>query len=261
MRQIRSAHPGDSTPILVLTADASLKSKHAALSGGASDFLSKPFDEAEVLLRIDNLLQAHLRRVVLEEMVESRTAELQKANLDTLHRLALAAEYRDDATGMHTRRVGLVCRQVAEILGMPSSEVELIGEAAPLHDVGKIAVPDCILLKPAKLSAEEFEVVKQHTVVGARILSGSSSSLMKTAEEIALYHHERWDGNGYWGLKGAAIPLTCRIVAIADTFDALTHERPYKDAWALEPTLAEIRSQIGYQFDPVVAAAFLKLMQ
>jgi HD-GYP domain-containing protein (c-di-GMP phosphodiesterase class II) len=176
-----------------------------------------------------------------------------RASRSSTASLALAAEYRDDDTGEHTRRVGYLSAVLAEHMGLPAATVELIRRAAPLHDVGKIAVPDTILLKPGKLTPEEFEAMKVHTTVGGRILGGSQSRLLRMSEKIALTHHERWDGGGYpRSLKGEEIPLSGRIVAVADVFDALTHRRPYKEAWPLELALNEIDRSRGKQFDPQV---------
>lgn len=183
--------------------------------------------------------------------------ELDEARTETLKRLALAAEYRDDDTYRHTERVAATARAIATQLGLAPAFVELIGQAAPLHDLGKLAISDTILLKPGKLTAEEFAQIKTHPAAGAAILSGSASEVLRLAEEIALTHHEWWDGSGYpAGLRGEAIPLSGRIVALADVFDALTHARPYKPAWPLERALAEIDRLTGHQFDPDVAAAF-----
>lgn len=260
MQQLEARIPPETYfPILVLTANVDGDVKRRALGAGAKDFLTKPFDRTEVLLRIENLLQVRFLNTLLEHRVSERTQELELAQLETLQRLALAAEYRDDDTGLHTRRVGHCCARIAEELGLSSQEVDLLQRAAPLHDVGKIGVPDSILLKPGKLTAEEFEVIKQHTVIGAKILSGSRSPWLQMAEEIALTHHERWDGCGYARIEGDRIPLVGRIVAVADVFDALTHERPYKKAWSLEDAVQEIKAQSGQQFDPQVVEAFLKL--
>lgn len=256
LQQQNSAHP---VPILVLTADATSVTKHKALEAGAQDFLTKPLDEIEVLLRINNLLVTHFHGVLLEQKVQKRTQELEKAQLETLQRLALAAEYRDDDTGLHTKRVGIITELIARKLDWPAAQVELLRHAAPLHDVGKIGVPDAILLKPGKLTPEEFDSMKQHTSIGAGILSGSSSPLLQLAEEIALTHHERWNGEGYNGMKGEAIPLSGRIVAVADVFDALTHKRPYKLAWPVSKAVDEIAAQSGQQFDERVVQAFLSL--
>jgi putative two-component system response regulator len=186
--------------------------------------------------------------------------ELDEARLETLERLALAAEYRDDATHEHTERVAGIAALLAERLGLPERMVSLIRQAAPLHDIGKLAVSDSILLKPGKLTAEEFDAVKGHAAAGAAILAGSSSDVLCLGEEIALTHHEWWDGSGYpAGLAGDAIPLSGRIVAVADVFDALTHARPYKAAWDLADAIAEISRLRGTQFDPAVVNAFEQL--
>lgn len=183
--------------------------------------------------------------------------ELEEARLETLRRLALAAEYRDDATFEHTERVARTAKMIAEQLGLPADEVALIEQAAPLHDIGKLAVSDTILLKPGPLTAEEFAEVKRHPIAGAGILAGSSSAVLQLAEKIALSHHEWWDGSGYPNkLRGEEIPLAGRIVALADVFDALTHARPYKPAWPQHSAIEEIKRHRGRQFDPAVVDAF-----
>jgi putative two-component system response regulator len=268
MKQLRAVvPPGSFLPILVLTADISPQAKRQALTEGASDFLTKPFDATEVILRIRNLLhtrQLHLRlqaeNQLLEQKVRERTADLEATQLEILERLALAAEYRDDDTGQHTRRVGQMSAQIARALGLPELEVDLIERAAPLHDVGKIAIPDAILLKPGKLTLDEFEIMKTHTTRGAEMLSGGRFPLLQRAEEIALTHHERWDGTGHVGLRGEGIPPAGRIVTVADVFDALTNERPYKQAWPRAAAVKEIVDQSGRQFDPAVVEAFLKVV-
>jgi len=192
--------------------------------------------------------------------VAERTRDLEQARLEVLDRLALAGEYLDDDTREHARRIGRTCALIAIGLGLPDAEVELISRAAPLHDIGKIGIPDVILLKPGKLTQAEFDQIKRHTTIGADILSGSRSPLLRMAESIALTHHERWDGSRYpLGLAGEEIPLAGRIVAVADVFDALTHERPYKEAWSISDAVAEIVSQSGRQFDPAIAEAFTRL--
>jgi PAS domain S-box-containing protein len=198
--------------------------------------------------------------VQIEDITEaSRTRrELEEAQFEMLARLTAAAEFHDDNTGQHTRRVGDVSVTIARRLGLPCEQVDLIGRAAPLHDVGKIAIPDAILGKSGRLTCPEFEQMKTHTTIGAQMLAGSAFALLEMAEEIALTHHERWDGTGYpAGLEGDAIPIAGRIVAVADVFDALTHERPYKEAWSEDDALAEMAAQSGRQFDPQVLDAFL----
>jgi putative two-component system response regulator len=257
----------DRFPILVLTADVTTETKRRALSAGAQDFLGKPFDVEEVRLRIGHLLhtrrlQQDLRRHgdLLEERVRLRTEEAHGARLEVLARLAAAAEYRDDETGQHARRVARTAALLAIQLGLPEHTVELITLAAPLHDVGKIAIPDAILLKPGRLTGEEFEVIKTHVTRGAQLLGGSTSELLQMAEEIARTHHERWDGAGYAdGHSGEQVPLSGRLVAVADVFDALTHERPYKRAWPVEQAVLEIITNAGTQFDPDVVQAFSEL--
>ena len=195
-----------------------------------------------------------------EAAVAERTLELEESQLEVVTRLAVAAEYRDDVTGEHTRRVGRNAAAIAYALGWPEDEVQLLYTAARLHDVGKIGISDTVLLKPDKLTDEEFERMRNHTVIGARILSNGRSRLLQMAEEIALAHHERYDGRGYpHGLAGKRIPETARIVAVADVLDALTHARPYKEAWSVEETLAEIARSRGRHFDPQVVAACLRV--
>jgi putative two-component system response regulator len=254
-------------PILMLTSDSSLQSRRRALALGATDFVTKPFDPDEVALRIQNLLLPrflHLELAAhnagLESQVQERTRALEESRLEVLERLALAAEFRDDATGRHAARVGFTAGKLAALVGASPSEAEVIARAAPLHDLGKIGVPDHILLKPGKLSPDEFEVMKRHPGIGARLLAGGRTHLMRIAEEIAHHHHERWDGLGYpAGLKDSAIPFAARVVAVADVFDALTHERPYRPAWPLPSALAELRRLAGSSFDPALIDGFMRL--
>lgn len=269
LQQLRSRTPRSAfLPILILTGDTSSETRRRALAMGATDFLTKPFDAIEVQLRIGNLLATRRLHVELErqkghleEKVRQRTEELHQAELEIIQRLATAAEHRDDVTGQHIQRVGFSSALLARELGLPSEEVELIRRAAPLHDVGKIATPDAVLLKPGPLTPEEFDIIKGHTTNGARILMGSRFKLLQLAEQIALTHHERWDGKGYAGLQGKDIPLAARIVSVCDVYDALTHARPYKEAWPVDRAVAEIERQSGGLFDPRVAAAFLGLVQ
>ena len=255
-------------PILLLTGDLSQEARQEALTRGAKDFVNKPFHTDEVLLRIRTLLetrflyfQVQSQNQILEAKVRERTRELEAAQIEIIERLALAAEFRDDNTGQHTERVGQMAALLARQMGLPDPQVSLIRRAAPLHDVGKIGVPDYVLSKPGKLTLEEFELVKTHTTIGQRILSGSRFGVLRLAEEIAYSHHERWDGNGYRGVISDQIPLAGRVVAVADVFDALTHKRPYKSAWPLAEAIAEIERQRARQFDPDVVDAFLRVIE
>jgi putative two-component system response regulator len=265
MEKIRDKVPDDVyLPILVLTSDGHRDTRRRALSGGAKDFLTKPLSASEVRLRVRNLLETRfLHRALreqnhfLEERVRERTEDLELARLEILSRLAEAAEYRDDSTGEHTRRVGRMSGAIAAALGLPPSQVKLLRTVAPLHDVGKIGVPDRILLHPSSLSPQDFEVMKTHTLIGGRLLGGSEFPVLETAAEIALSHHERWDGGGYpHGYQGSEIPLSGRIVSVADTYDALRFKRPYKPAWTHQQALAEIEANRGGRYDPEVVDAF-----
>ncbi len=203
----------------------------------------------------------HEGRQRAEEQVRVRTAELARAQQEVVTRLAMAAEYRDDTTGEHTRRVGRTSARIAMALGWPESRANVLGIAARLHDVGKIGIPDSVLLKPGKLDPAEFSQMQTHTLIGSRILSGGRSELLQLAEEIALTHHERWDGSGYpHGLQATQIPLTGRIVALADVFDALTQARPYKRAWTVHEAMDEIRKQAGSHFDPQLVEVALTVL-
>jgi len=254
-------------PVLVLTSDHSRQAQREAWAGGAKDFLTKPLSPSEVRQRVRNLLETRmLYRILrehnedLESRVNARTAELEEARLQILYRLARAAEYRDDDTGQHTKRVGLSAGRIAEALALDPYEVKRIRMAAPLHDVGKIGIPDSILLSSGKLSAADFEVMKTHCSIGADLLSSEDVPLLGLAAEVALTHHEWWDGSGYpAGLAGDAVPLSGRIVAVADTFDALTHSRPYKQAWPAERAFDELTRLSGQAFDPDVVGAFLSV--
>jgi len=267
---VREALPDQEIlPVVVLTADHAPETRQRALASGAQDFLAKPLDAVEVVLRIRNLLQTRALHLALrgekrrlEERVRERTRELEEAQGEILERLAQAAELHDDETGLHTRRVGEAAARLAASLGLPPPLVELIRRTAPLHDVGKIGVPDEVLRKPGPLTAAERAVMQQHTVVGARILAGGRAEAVRMAEQIALSHHERWDGTGYpHGLAGEDIPLPARVVAVADVFDALVHDRPSRRAWPAERALEELRAQAGTHFDPRVVEALGRCLE
>jgi putative two-component system response regulator len=268
MQELNQIAEATYLPILILTGDVSPEARRDALSRGAKDFLHKPFSPDEVLLRINTLLdtrflylQIQSQNQMLDAKVRERTRELEAAQFEIIERLAKAAEFRDDNTGQHTERVAQMAALIARQIGLPDAQVSLIRRAAPLHDVGKIGVPDSILLKLGKLTEAEFEVVKTHTTIGARILSGSRFPILRLAEEIAFSHHERWDGNGYAGIRRESIPLPGRIVAVADVFDALTQQRPYKEAWPVTEAIAEIERQRARHFDPALVDAFLTIIE
>lgn len=265
MEIVRSLVPPEEyVPIIILTADTTLETRRRALSSGATDFLTKPFDTTEVGLRVRNALtirrlhrQVREQNLLLEERVLERTRDLEEARLETLDRLAAAAEFRDDATGRHTLRVSHMASELALRSGYQREQLPLFARAAALHDVGKIGIGDHILLKPGRLVEEEREQMRSHTVIGARILSGSRFETLQLAANIAMTHHERWDGFGYpHRLAGQEIPLAGRIVAIADVFDALVHDRPYKLAWPVRDAIVEIQRQAGRQFDPDIVEIF-----
>jgi cyclic di-GMP phosphodiesterase len=260
---VSNPHGADHLPVLMITADDSAEVKRRALALGAKDFVGKPFDSAEVLLRIRNLLETRFlyqtlrdQNSELEQKVADRTKELEESRLEVLERLAVAVEFRDDDTGNHTKRVAQVSAALAQAIGLPASTVDLIRRAAPLHDIGKVGIPDSILLKAGPLTGPEFAIMKTHTVLGARMLSEGRSELVRVSQRIARSHHEWWDGSGYPDQTSReSIPLEARIVAVADFLDALTHDRPYRPAWSLEDTLSEIAARAGIHFDPQIATA------
>ncbi len=257
----------DPPPVLVLTAHRDQESRRKALRGGAKDYVTKPFDKVELLARVRNLVESRLlhkqlclQKERLEERVQERTRELWETRLQVVRRLGMAAEYRDNDTGMHIQRMSRMSALLGKAIGLPEEQVDLLLNASPMHDIGKIGIPDAILLKPGKLTATEWEIMKTHTLIGANLLAGDSSDLMKMACQIALTHHERWDGTGYpQGLAGENIPLAGRIVAIADVLDALISRRPYKEPWPLEKALAFIQGEAGKHFDPALVERFQTL--
>ena len=251
-------------PIVMVTSDADKTVRIEAIKAGASDFLQKPFDPTELQARVANLLALRKAQVQLADRaqwlareVERATAHLLAREEEIIYRLARAIEYRDGDTGGHVSRVAQISELIAEGIGLPEHRCRMIYLAAPLHDIGKIGIADAILSKPGKLTPAEFATMQEHVTIGARILERGSSDLIKTAELIAQSHHERWDGTGYPDkLSGTDIPVEARIVAIADVFDALCSERPYKAAWTVEAAYAEIIRCSGSHFDPGCVAAF-----
>ncbi len=261
------AKPGlETVPILMITANDQKEVRYRALRSGASDFLTKPVDRAEFEARATNLLslsdarrQLADRATWLAEEVRKATALIAQREHETVIRLSRAAEYRDPETGAHILRMAHYSHLIARQLALSPAEQELILVAAPLHDIGKVGVADAILLKPGRLTPDEFQLMKQHTVYGYEILRDSNSEILQAGASIALGHHEKFDGSGYPnGLKGEHIPIFSRIVAVADVFDALTSARPYKPAWPLEEASQWIQSQSGSHFDPACVAVFFE---
>ncbi|MDO6545621.1 two-component system response regulator [Pseudoalteromonas carrageenovora] len=234
-------------PIIFVTALGDESDEFKGFELGAVDYITKPISPAIVRARV----KTHLSLVQAEQ--------LKQAHVDLVHRLGRAAEYKDTDTGEHIVRMSQYSKVLALALGMNESEAELLRQAAPMHDVGKIGIPDAILLKPGRLTSDEFDHMKQHAVIGAQILANSSSPLLQLAHTLAIEHHEKWDGTGYpHGIKGEDISVEGRIVAIADVFDALTSKRPYKEAWSVEETVEHLKSQAGSHFDPNLINLFIE---
>jgi putative two-component system response regulator len=268
MAQIRMLmEDPENLPVVVLTADATPEARHQALAMGARDFITKPVDGRELLLRTRNMLhtrelqlQLQLHNASLEESVRQRTLDLEAARLESLTLLAAVGEFHDDDTYRHTQRVGSLAASLARGLGMSETICADIRAAAPLHDLGKVGVPREILRKPGPLTGPEREVMMRHAAIGAQILAPSTSPALQLAAVIARSHHERWDGTGYPDrIRAAEIPIAARITAVADVFDALTHDRPYKAAWEIAAAVELVADESGRQFDPDVAAAFAAL--
>ena len=273
-RRIRSNPDLLDLPIVMVTVLGNKDDRLRAVEAGANDFISKPVDLVELHVRANSLLklkeardEIRKRHSELESAVEDRTSRLRgalhevasaqretyEAHLDTIRRLAIVAEYKDKDTAQHIQRVKGYCAFLAQGMGLPPGEIEMIQHAAPMHDVGKSIVPEGILLKPERLTEDEWKVMRQHTVAGGSILGGSTSKLLQTGEVIALSHHEKWDGGGYPnGVSGRDIPAAGRIVAVADVFDALTSERPYKKAYSFKETIDMMMAERGVHFDPAV---------
>jgi len=265
IRAFRALHGRDEIPVLMVTANDQKDVRYEALLGGANDFLTKPIDRVEFSARSKNMLslrtgQKHLadRAAHLESMVQERTKEIRDREKELIIRMSRAAEFRDPETGEHIQRMAHYSAIIAKGLGLDEAAQSLILEAAPMHDVGKIGIPDYILLKPGKLTPEEFGIMKGHSAIGYELLKESGSEILRTAAEIAINNNEKFDGSGYpKGIKGNDIPLFGRIVAVADVFDALTSERPYKKAWSLEDASMFLEEGRGTHFDPMCVEAFL----
>ncbi len=266
MHQLKEVTANDFLPIIVLTAQTDPETRQQALEAGAKDFLTKPFEDWEVLLRIRNTLQTrwyYTREVnrgdLLEDEVRRRTEEIRATQFEIVQRLGVAGELKDNETGAHVQRMSEVCSFLAKKYGKDQHYCELLRYASTMHDVGKIGIPDHVLLKPGKLTEDEWGIMKQHPEIGARIIGNNPSALIQLARETALYHHEKWDGSGYpFGMRGEAIPLSARLAAISDVFDALTSERPYKQAWSTEQAVAELRRESGRHFDPDIVDLFIE---
>jgi putative two-component system response regulator len=273
-RRVREDTAHRLLPIILVTALRETDDRVKGIEAGCDDFISKPVDKMELLARVRSLIKVKAYndlmsnyREELESEVAVRTEELKHAfdkikaaSLETIYRLSIASEYKDRATGAHIKRMSLYSAAIARPMGLDESTIENILYAAPMHDLGKIGIPDLILLKPDKLDLVEWEIMKQHTIIGAKILKGSDAGFIKLGEEIAQHHHEKWDGSGYpEGIKGIEIPIAGRIAAIADVFYALTSERSYKEPFSLKKSLAIIREGRGSHFDPDVVDAFFAI--
>lgn len=265
LADIRQHKTIDEFPILIITGKQGHEVLSKALTGGANDFINKPFNQVEVSLRVRNLLKIRQAfkyqkqaNEILEKEVEIRTAELSKTTDNLIHCMAIAADLRDDETALHVVRVGKYAGTLARAIGLTPEVAYMVEKTAPMHDIGKIGIPDNILLKQGKLSKVEKRIMDEHTRYGDQILGNSHSLMIQMAKSIALTHHERWDGTGYCsGLKGESIPIEGRITSICDVFDALTTKRPYKEAWPLDDALKYLADNAGSAFDPALIDAFM----
>lgn len=268
LEEMRISEPNGHIPIMVLSSLEDEGSRIRALEGGANDYVIKPFGFHEMTSRVHNLLHVRFlyealqaEKLSLEAKVAARTRDLHESQLEIIDRLSFAAEFRDEGTASHIVRVGRMVRVLAEKIGLQAAEADILMKTARMHDIGKIGVPDCILLKKGPVSSEEWVVLKDHTTIGYKMLCDGKSKLIRTAAEIAYTHHERFDGAGYpRGLMGLEIPLSGRITALCDVFDALTSSRPYKEAWPSSEAAAYIAEQAGGHFDPELARHFLEIM-
>ena len=261
----RALHGRNEIPVLMVTANDQKDIRYDALLGGANDFLTKPIDRVEFSARARNMLSLRSgqkfladRAEHLASLVDEQTREIRDREKELIFRMSRAAEFRDPETGAHIQRMAHYSQVITRVLGLDVKAQRLILEAAPMHDVGKIGIPDYILLKPGKLTPEEFEVMKGHARLGYELLKDSGSETLRAGAEVAISHHEKYDGSGYpHGLQGNKIPIFGRIVAVADVFDALTSERPYKKAWTIEDACRFLENGRGSHFDPMCVEAFL----
>ena len=261
LRRLQADPATRSIPVIIISALAEQEDEYRGLDLGAVDYIAKPVVPRIVEARVRTHLALHRQSRELERKVHERTEELQRTRLEVIRRLGRAAEFRDNETGFHVIRMSHHCRLLAMAARTGEDWADLLFNAAPMHDVGKIGIPDRILLKPGRLDAAEWEVMKTHSAIGAEIIGEDQSDLMRLSRIIAQGHHEKWDGNGYPdALKGEEIPLAARIVAVADVFDALTSERPYKRAWSVEEAVAYIVSERGKHLDPHLVDLFLEVL-
>lgn len=248
-------------PVIFVTAKAEITDEQKGFELGAVDYIAKPVSPSIVLARVKAQLALYDQARHLEELVQERTQELNDTRVEIIRRLGRAAEFKDNETGMHVIRMSWFSRFLAEQLGKDDAWCELLYNAAPMHDIGKIGIPDRVLLKPGKLDDEEWDIMKKHAEYGAEIIGEHPSPLLQLAKEVAITHHEKWDGSGYPnGLSGEDIPLSARIIAIADVFDALTSERPYKKAWPEEKAITLLQSEAGSHFDPQLVPLFIECL-
>ena len=259
-RQLKSDPGTADIPVIFLTALDAGEDEACGFEAGGVDYITKPLNPLTLLARVQTHLRLYAHERHLDQLVHARTQELQRTRLEVIQRLGRAAEFKDDNTGLHVIRMSHYTRLLAQASGLLQEHSDLLFNAAPMHDVGKIGIPDHILQKPGKLTPEEWAIMRTHPAIGAGIIGRDDSELLNCARIVALTHHEKWDGSGYpRGRKGEDIPIEGRIVAVADVFDALTSLRPYKKAWPIEEALAYIHQQSGQHFEPRLVQIFLAL--